>query len=149
MASPNFDIHLSDYSSSLEDWNKAEKAPLSELPDLSDEERELAQKLGLSEDEYRRHKLVGEYGQERLLTRARALGERVQAILEGARSEYKLSAIFRNVDGGLWILRLEGKADEQDVSISWELADDLLDSGGAEYEERFKNKILSALAHRQ
>ena len=62
MAAPHFNIFVSGSTGSVEDWQRAMNAPKSELPKLNEEQRSVARKMGMSEEEYARGVLVGQYG---------------------------------------------------------------------------------------
>ena len=51
---------------SVEEGHRAKKAPASELPRLTDEQREVAKGFGMSDEQYARMVLAQQYGAERL-----------------------------------------------------------------------------------
>jgi len=65
MGGTPFEISVSDYTSSVEEYRRAERAPKSELPVLSDDQKEVARRFKISEEEYARGVLAGIYGRER------------------------------------------------------------------------------------
>ena len=81
MKRPDFTVRVSDFTTSIEEWDRAQRAPRSELPNLSAEQKDVARKFGITEEEYARSVLAGRYGNERMNTRARHLGKEVQRIL--------------------------------------------------------------------
>src|SRR5208337_4686637 len=129
MAAPHFNVFVSGVTSSVEDWQKAMNAPKTELPKLNQEQREVARKMGISEEEYARGVLVGQYGEKTQLERGRALGKRIEEILEGLGDPYRLEALIREGVKFRWVARIETPGEPKSVAIAMDLADDIIDSG--------------------
>jgi len=141
----SFQIRIPGYSSSADEWRKAQRAPTSELPQLTGEQKEVAQKFGVTEEEYARNVLAGMYGRQRMRNRAQALGEAVQDVLQGLSGGYRVVAVSRNVDRLGWVVRIETSKEDVDVFISQEMADDFLDSGSTDDKERLRARVVSSL----
>ena len=140
-----FQIVIPGHSVSVDEWRRASSVPVSELPHLSDEQKEVARKFGVSEEEYARNVLAGSYGQQRMRERAQRLGEAVQGVLQPLGRSYRVIAVRRDMDRLGWIVRIETQASDVDVFVSQELADDLMDSGSNEDRERLRLRIVSSL----
>jgi hypothetical protein len=140
-----FEVLVSDYSSSVEEWKRAMVAPRSELPPLSEQQREVARKFGVSDEEYARGVLAGLYGEERIRSRGEQLGELVETILQGLGPTYRLAAIKAEMFNGRWICRIMTPEKIANVAVPRELADDVLDSGVREEIDRLKNCLLTGL----
>jgi hypothetical protein len=68
---------------------EAASVPVSELPPLNTEQKSVAKKMGISEEDYARSAYAGKRNQDRLIEKTRRfaeiLGERLQSLSEGAR----------------------------------------------------------------
>ena len=144
---PTFEIHVSGYHSSVDEARKVKGASPSELPPLSDEEREVARKLAVPVESYQRMKLAGVYGRKRLEARARALGEQVQSILDGLGAVDKLIAVEWQGSRLRWLLRIQIPDRIVGVPVPVELADDVLDSGILSEIAKLKNLIILGAGH--
>jgi hypothetical protein len=80
----DFEVLVSDYSSSVDEWKQAQMAPKSDLPPLNKQQREVARKMGVSEEDYQRNVLAGQFGEMRLQSTGEALGKVVQDLLGSA-----------------------------------------------------------------
>ena len=140
-----FEIYIPDYSSSVGEWRKAQQAAQSELPELTAEQKDVARKFGITEEEYARNVLAGQYGRQRIRDRAQALGEAVQRVLEGLGRGERVTAVFRDMNRLAWLVRIETRKKDVDVLVSQELADDLFDSGSDENRERLRARVVSSL----
>src|SRR5437867_13413150 len=103
MSGPPFEIVVADYSSSMEEWQRAYSAPKSELPELTAEQKETARSPKISEAEYARGVLAGLYGQERMKHRARRMGDHVQSILAEWGRGGRLVAVTYATENLMWI----------------------------------------------
>jgi len=74
-----------------EERKEANSVPASQLPSLSEEQKKVAKKIGISEEDYARSAFAGKRNQERLLGKTRRFAEILDGILrsrpEGARIE--------------------------------------------------------------
>lgn len=145
MAAPHFNIFVSGVTGSVEDWQRAMNAPKTELPKLNDEQKEVARRMGISEEEYARGVLVGQYGENRQLQRGKAIGLRIEEILEVLGKAYALEALIREGARERWVARINAPAGPKNVAISLDLADDVIDSGTVQDLERLRVLILQAL----
>jgi hypothetical protein len=145
MATGDFQIVVSDFSSSAEEWKRALSADDSKLPELSEEQKKWAKRFGVTEKEYARGVLAGHYGNERMKKKGRALGEQVEEILEGLGPQYKLIAVLWQGSRLRWLLRIQTPAQVLGVPVSFEMADDVLDSGILEEIEKLRVTVLTGV----
>jgi hypothetical protein len=148
MAAPHFNIFVSGSTGSVEDWQRAMNAPKSELPKLNEEQRSVARKMGMSEEEYARGVLVGQYGERREVERGRQLGQRIEEIVGGLGAPYRLEALIREGVKFRWVARIDTLKEPKNIAIGMELADDIIDSGVVQDLDRLKAIILEALGRR-
>jgi len=144
-----FEVFVSDHSSSIEEWKQAMAARRSELPPLSEQQREVARKFGVTDEEYARGVLAGQYGEKRMRSRGERLGELVETILQGLGPAYRLAAIKAEMFNGRWVCRIETPEKIANVAVPRELADDVLDSGVMEEIDRLKNCLLAGLGRNE
>lgn len=145
MAAGDFQVVVSDFSSSAEEWQRALTAEGSKLPELNAEQKKWAKRLGIKEEEYARGVLAGRYGNERLKSKAQALGGEVEKIINGLGPEYKLAAVIWQGSRGRWLLRVQTPAQVFGVPVSFEMADDVLDSGILEQIEKLRVAVLAGI----
>lgn len=127
MKEASFDVHVPDFTSSVEEYHRAQLAPRSELPKLGEEEKEIARKFKISEEEYARGVLAGLYGRERKMARARRLGEAIQEILEGLGGHDHVLSVLCDVDRSRWMVTIQTREGVRNVAVPLELADDVID----------------------
>jgi hypothetical protein len=145
MATSHFNVFVSGVTSSVEDWQKAMNAPKDELPKLNEEQKEVAGRMGMPEEEYARGVLVGQYGEQREKERGKRLGKKIEEIMGGLGAPYRLEALIREGVKGRWVARIETPSAPKNVAVGVELADDLIDSGTVQDEERLRVLILQSL----
>jgi len=132
MGATNFEIYLSGYPES------ARPLPLAEL---TQEEKELAQKFGVAEEQFQRSKLALAEKADRIRARAVELGNLVVTILEPLGSGYRLESLARNIDTLSWTLRIQTPVGPVNVPLSWELVDDVLDYRTKTEFNRLRNMV--------
>ncbi len=137
MAAPNFEIRISGYP-----YGSTGQSPTSELPQ---DEKDLALKFGLTEEQWQRSKLALAEKSERIHARAVELGHLVESVLEPLGEGYRLKGVARNIDTTTWTLRIETPKGLLNVPVSWELVDDVLDAGTKTEFNRLKNMVLFGL----
>ena len=120
-------------------------APKGDLPKLNEEQKEIARKMSMSTEEYARGVLVGQYGEERQKERGRKLGKKVEEVLGGIGESYRLEAVIREGVRGRWVARIDTPSASKSVAVGLELADDLIDSGTVQDEERLRVLLLQSL----
>jgi len=148
MAMPHFDVFISGSTGSVEDWQNAMNAPKSQLPKLNEEQREVARKMGIPEEEYARGVLVGHYGENRQKQRGETLGQRIEEILAALAHPYELEALLREGAKFRWVARVKTSEARKNIAIGFELADDIIDSGTVQDMERLRVLMLEALGRK-
>jgi hypothetical protein len=145
MESRQFQVFVSGSPSSADDWARAMQAPDDSLPQLTDEQRSVATKFGMTESEYARGVLVGEIGDRRQISRGERLGMLIGQLLNGLGPEYTLRAILLKGMEDAWRARIQARERVINVPIPLDLADDALDSGDVATVEKLKNYLLRGL----
>ena len=134
---------------SADDWARAKTAPDSELPELSEQQKDIARRMGIPEAEYARGVLVNKYSEERQRDRGKKLGDHIERILHGLGPPYELQALAREGTKFRWIARIVTGQDVRNVAIPFELADDVIDSGAVQDIERLKGIIFKAVGREE
>jgi hypothetical protein len=143
----DFEVLVSDYSSSVDEWKQAQMAPKSDLPPLNKQQREVARKMGVSEEDYQRNVLAGQFGEMRLQSTGEALGKVVQDLLHMLGPDYRLDAVNGEMINGRWVCRIRTADQIVNVTIPREMVDDALESGTKEELERLRDCLLVGLGH--
>ena len=141
-----FQVFVSGISGgSPDDWKRAMNAPESELPQLSEQQKDVARRMGIPAKEYARGVLVNKYGEERQMERGKQLGEHIRKILSGIGAPYTLEALVREGAKFRWVARIATPEGIKNVAIPFEIADDVVDSATVQDIERLKQVILKAV----
>jgi len=141
----SFEISVSDFTSSVDEYRRAQCAPKSELPELTDDQKAVARGFKISEEEYARGVLAGVYGRERQRSRGRRLGEAVQSILSVPGRSDRVVRVSYEMDRARWIVSIESAGGAVDVAVPRELVDDFLDSSMREPKEQLQARVARAL----
>ena len=145
MATERFEIFISGVTSSPEEWKRALEAPKDDLPELDNDQKEVAKRFRISSEEYARGVLAGLYGETRQRERGQKLGESIEKVLGGLDKSYRLLAVIREGVKFRWMIRIETPGGIRNLSIPLELADDVIDSGLAEMLEELKQRVLAVV----
>jgi hypothetical protein len=145
MATGDFKILVSDLSCSVEEWQRALQADESELPELTQEQKEWATRFGVSPKEYARGLLAGLYGNERQKKRGQAIGELVGKILEALGVGYAVVAVLWQGSKLRWLVRVQTPERMLGIPVPFELADDVLDSQILSEIERLRQLVLAGV----
>jgi hypothetical protein len=138
-------VSVSDFRSSVEEWQRASSVPPSELPRLSAALKDAARKLRVSEQDYRRALLAGEYGNKRQRAKARRLGEHVTGILRELGGHYALAEVLWDGDRLRWLLRIRTGDRVLGIPVPFELADDAFDAGILKEQDKLSQLVVSGL----
>jgi hypothetical protein len=95
------EVRIDGSRSSSENWLRASLAPISDLPKLTPEEEQVAEKLGIALESYARERYAQELTDSELRDKAVRLGSLVQAWLD----ENKAAATVESV----WLKTFEAK----------------------------------------
>ena len=123
-----------------EERKEAARVPVNELPPLSDEQKLVAKKMGISGEDYARSAYAGKRNQERLIEKTRRFAELLQSKLQ-ARSGVELRRIRLDVLNHRYDVVAARGGREVPFRVSEEMIDDLFQSG-SESLERDLNRVL-------
>jgi len=145
METPKFRVEVTDYSISIAEWRSAQSAPKDGLPELTEAQREVANKFGISEEKYARSVLAIQYAVGRLRARARRLGEEVEKILPETCAECRVTRVVADLARQRWIIVLQTPNRRVGITVSQETGDDFLDFATREATEELRTKVKSGL----
>jgi len=135
------------YSCSVEEWLRSCKAPVSELPQLTANQKEFALKFGVPEQEYARFLLANRYGRDRIVRGAQELGRTIEHLLSKGENGCRLLAIKADLTDGPRVVRLQTEQGIKEVDVPPALAAALLRRGQLEKtdKEKWESMLLAHL----
>jgi hypothetical protein len=127
--SESFEVLVRGSGSNVEEWRRAQKAPISELrvETLTDAQKKVAKRFGISPEDYARGVLALRYGRERHESEERALGQHVVEFLQELGEGYRLISVIRDTDRLRWMLQIQTPNQSVGVPVSYEIADDVFE----------------------
>jgi hypothetical protein len=130
------------------DWEAVKTLPADQLPPLTPEQREVARKLRIPEEDYARSALAGQRALEKMVAKT----ERVARYLVERLREMAPQAIVESVVLNTWEGRFEISltVDSRSIPlrIAEEIVDDYFDSGSPEMGRRL-DQVLNLAIHAQ
>jgi hypothetical protein len=140
------EITVEGWRAGREERNEAAKLSASDLPPLTDEQKAVARKMGISEESYARSTYAGRRSQDRLVEKtkrfARMLEKKLVDISGGAGIErVRLITIDHE-------FRIDISTNGRTVPfrVSEEMVDDLFEGGPGAIEEQIANRLQTVLA---
>ncbi len=142
------DIVVEGWRAGASDWEAVRTLPPDQLPPLSAEQREVAHKLGVREEDYARSALAGQRTSQRLLEKTERLGRLLQQMMIAAGR----AAAVQRVTLLTWEHRFEVVAEVEGRAVGFRIAedvvDDLFEGGSADADRRLSRILEVALATR-
>jgi hypothetical protein len=145
MSTDSFEVLVWDYTTSIEEYQRAQQAPKSELPALTDEQELVARRFKISEEEYARGVLAGIYGRERQRARGRRLGKEVQRILGDLGADGQVVRVAYETARLRWVVAIKVTEGIVGVAVPRELADDVLDWAIHDRTEELRARVADAV----
>jgi len=121
---------------------------------LSDSEKSMASSISGSpdvpgsEEFFRQDKAKYFAIQDGIQNRGYDLGEQVKKVLEELGAEYKLNSVTWNSSTPSWRLEVATPSGPENVVLSWDLVDDVLDHRTRSEFQRLKNMVLFGLGRK-
>ena len=139
------EIAVDGWRASAADWEAVRNLPAEEVPRLTDEQREVARKLGVPETDYARSALAGKRTQTVLLQKTEQLGRFLDRRLRAAgRNGEVQRVILRTLEHRFDVTaQLNGRVLQ--LRIDEDLVDDFFDSGSVEAEHNLTRVVDRAL----
>jgi hypothetical protein len=144
------EIAVQGWRASAADWDAVRSVPVEQLPALSEQQREVARKLGVPEEDYARSALAGQRTQETLLHKAEALAGFLQKLVEKNHFDVSISRIMLDVVEHRFVIELTVNGSSKIFRVDESIVDDYFDSGSQEAEANlarvFERALLGAIA---
>jgi hypothetical protein len=137
------EIRVDGYRSTGEDWLLAQRISMSELPAITDEEAQVAGKLGISPEDYRRSKYAADLSRSALEQRASVVGRIVSDWLQEHHRPGKVVAVWLKTLEGKFRVEVADRTGSQLIFVQEELIDDLLECGSLEARDDL-DRLLAA-----
>ena len=136
-------IHVDGYRSSDENWLYAHNLPSQELPELSREEHQVAEQLGVSAEDYARGKFAGDRTRGELEQRASRVGNLVDAWLWQNLLAGSVKAVWLKTFQGKFRVDIETEEQVSFCFLDEDLVDALLDSGSLEAQHQIERSLAA------
>jgi hypothetical protein len=127
--------------STSDDWLSAQQLPASELPSLSAEQKSVAEKLGVSPEDYARSAKAGEMTRHELHAKTETFGSVLERKIRDRVPNASVESVaLLTFEGKFRVVAVVGGKHVR-LQIDEELVDDLLQSGSPELETRLDRII--------
>jgi hypothetical protein len=140
------EIIIEGWRAGKEERSAAARVPSDELPKLTDGQKSVAKKMGISEEEYARSTYAGRRNQERLIEKTRrfaaVLQSRLESRIPGARIDrVRLLTIEHEY-------RIEVSVEQKKVlfRVAEDMVDDFMEKGFANVGESIERNLETAIA---
>jgi hypothetical protein len=143
------EIQIDGNRSSSENWLESHRIPVQDLPAISEDEQRVAEKLSISAEEYRRSKYASELTKKQLELRASKVGQLVQNWLRSRRLSGETKGVWLKTFDGKYRVDVDVDGVGQQVLLSEELMDDILDSGSYEAQRSFDRALMANFGTRE
>jgi hypothetical protein len=149
----DFDVIVQGYSTSVEDWAKANRVPGDSLPQLTEGQKAFARKFGVKEEDFARSVLAGRYGSKRLVADAERFAFLFREVVAelAKQNDIRIVQVFYSAFDRRFTCHLREGSKEFSIEMSSALVADHLDSGAPSLREDLKRllaeKIEQARTH--
>jgi hypothetical protein len=126
----------------------ARAVPASELPKLTDAQREMARKLGSTEEEYARILIAGQKNQEKLVKKTERVARLLTQILKRIAPDAELKSVALRVFQERFDVEIVIGDEVIPVSINEQIIDSYFDAGSIEADQALKRIIERAISVR-
>jgi hypothetical protein len=129
------DISVRGSRSSAQDWARAQLVPLSELPLLNEEEKAVARKMNLSDEDYARSAFAGQLSEQELLQRTLGFGKWLGARVEERSPDSHVIAVQLDTWEEKFRIRISSGKQSVVFAVDEELVERFLTTGSPELEK--------------
>ena len=140
------EIAVDGWRGSTADWDAVRSLPVDQLPPLTKEQREVAKKLGVREEDYARSVLAGERNQDVLLEKTERLARLLRERLEKGRERAQVARVVLRTNAGRFDVELDLGGRRIHLRIDEAVVDSYFDSGSADAEATLSRILDRALA---
>jgi hypothetical protein len=128
------------------DWEKVRNLPSEQLPQLTEDQRAVARKLGVSEEDYARSVVAGERSQEVLLAKAERLARLLEQRMRAAGIAGQVNRVTLRTIQDRFDIELQVNDRVLPLRIDESIIDDYFDGGSGDSEQRLSQILDRALA---
>ncbi len=139
------EISVSGLRTSTSDWEAVRNLPREQLPSLTPEQRQVAQKLRIPEEDYARSVLGGQRTTESLLGKTERLARFLQDTLRVKAPEASLERVALNTWEEKFDVEIEINRTSLALRIEENLINDFMEGGSAAAEESLRQMMDVAL----
>jgi hypothetical protein len=130
---------------SPEDWARVVRTEPSDLPRLSQDEKERISRFNWDQQDYARGKLLSELAEQKWRQKGNQLASRIQDVLKPVESDYRLETVLAEVPKSRWTARFSGRQGSVDIHFDDDFIGDLLNFNALEDAEKLRRKLLIGL----
>ncbi len=130
------EIRVDGNRSSAENWMQAQKVSLQLLPELSNEQKIVADKLGISHEAYARSQYAGDLTRNDLAKKAELAAHLIERLAQAKVPGLVVDAVWLKTFDGKFRFELECNHSRALIWINEDLVDELLESGSKTAEEQ-------------
>jgi hypothetical protein len=135
-------ISVDGWKASPSVWSAVRGIPKDQLPSLTEEQKAVARKLGVSEEDYARSALAGERTQAALLAKTETFARLLDKTIHDLGFSASVEKVVLRIIEDRFDVLLDMKGTKLPLRINEALVDDLLESGSVEADEKLK-RILN------
>jgi hypothetical protein len=140
------EISVEGWRASPSDWSAVRSVPRDQLPALTEEQREVAKKLGIAEEDYARSVLAGQRTSEALLGKTERLGRLLNQRLKAIREDASVERVSLSSTDHRFDVTLIVKEQRVPLRIDENLVDDYFDGGSLQADEALGRVLERTLA---
>lgn len=130
------EIAVDGWRSGVADWDAVRNLPAEQLPQLSDEQRAVARKLGIPEQDYARSVVAGERSREALLVKTERLARLLEQRIAALGIDGRINRVTLRTIQGRFDVEVQVNGRTLPLRIDEALVDDYFDNGSADSEQR-------------
>jgi len=140
------EITVEGWRAGREERNEAAKLSIADLPPLTDEQKNVAKKMGISEEDYARSTYAGRLSQGRLVEKTKRLARLLEKQLAGFSGGAQIERVrLVTIDHEFRVdISVNGKT--VPFRVSEETVDDLFEGGSGAIEAQIVNRLQNVLA---
>ncbi len=140
------DISVHGFRTGHTDWEAVRDVPREQLPPLSPEQREVARKLHISEEDYARSALAAQLTMKKLIAKTERFAMYLLGRVKEMAPQVSIESVLLDTLEHKFVVSLKGDGQITPVHIAEEVVDDYFDSGSEEMGKRL-NHILNLAVH--
>jgi hypothetical protein len=142
------DIVVEGWRAGASDWEAVRNVPVEQLPPLSAEQREVACKLGIREEDYARSALAGQRTAQRLLEKTERLGRLLQQKMTARGGAVTVQRVALQTWEHRFNVQVEVDGQVVSFRVAEEVVDDLFEGGSADADQRLSRILEVSLPTR-